>query len=112
MAEETCPRCGVNPAGLGTSRLDSKTHICSSCNTSEAMEDFMAGAITPMEEWPIKPKAEAPKAPGEEEGITCKHCKTRLSWDAPFAEWFHTARVETGEYAIFCAGTSGPMAEA
>ena len=51
-----CPRCEVNMAGLGTSRLDSTTHICSPCNTGEAMEDFLSGALTPKSEWPIKSK--------------------------------------------------------
>lgn len=48
-----CPRCKVNMAGLGTSRLDSTTHICGPCNTAEAMDDFLLGHITPQSEWPV-----------------------------------------------------------
>lgn len=50
MTGTLCPRCGKHPAGIGTSRLDSKTHICGSCENSEAMED-MFGGILPKSEW-------------------------------------------------------------
>lgn len=61
MAKDTetdthiCPRCRVNMAGLGTSRLDSKTHICTPCNNQEAMEDLF-GNLTPRYAWPLDTK--------------------------------------------------------
>lgn len=54
-----CPRCngyipndsqpGAYPGAI--SRVDNRTEICSECGSSEALEQFLAGRLTPMSEW-------------------------------------------------------------
>lgn len=51
---DICPRCGERECGLGTSRLDSSTHICGVCENSEAMEDAWGG-ILQKEHWKMTP---------------------------------------------------------
>ena len=57
-----CPRCqfswiptnahpGKYPGAI--SRADNKTEICSDCGTAEAIQDFTAGASTPVSMWPV-----------------------------------------------------------
>lgn len=49
----SCPRCGENtlrtdrPVMNALSRRDNKTYVCSSCGTSEALEDFSGGDRMP-----------------------------------------------------------------
>lgn len=55
MSQSTlCPRCQVNEAGLGTSRVNAGENICSMCEQAESMEDFFNGKVTPQNEWPVK----------------------------------------------------------
>lgn len=46
------------------------------------------------------------------DNYTCKHCGVSVAWDEIFEEWFHVEEPTRGEYAIFCSGTAGTMAEA
>jgi predicted RNA-binding Zn-ribbon protein involved in translation (DUF1610 family) len=63
----SCPRCGENtlrtdrPVMNALSRRDNKTYVCSSCGTSEALEDFMGGA---RQEW-VTPPSEAELVRGD-----------------------------------------------
>ena len=52
-----CPRCNAAEKDLTTSRLDSKTHICSECGTAEAMEDTL-DIILPFSRWAKPPTEE------------------------------------------------------
>lgn len=61
MSDNTCPRCGVNPADKWCrSRTDNTTHLCNPCGNAEAMEDYHGlkpGGLTPQSEWPVKAKS-------------------------------------------------------
>lgn len=60
--EIVCPRClgfipsndapGMYPGAI--SRADNKTEICSACGTDEAMQDYINGAVTSRDMFPIK----------------------------------------------------------
>lgn len=48
----TCPRCGNDYDGYpALSRTDNTTHVCSTCGTAEAMEDYLGSGPTPQTAW-------------------------------------------------------------
>jgi len=52
---KNCPRCNqlFVKWHVGTSRLDSKTIICTECEVDESLEDYYEGGVTPMTHWPL-----------------------------------------------------------
>jgi len=53
MGNEQCPRCLGEIEGYpAISRTDDKTHVCSPCGQTEAMEDFIYSTIKTQDMWP------------------------------------------------------------